>query len=244
MFWGLYIMKISLLKILGLLAGVVLIIVVFAHYHLWGYLSLEGFNHYHKQILLYEQHHVAGFTLGYILSYIILISCCIPGTILFDLLAGFIYGPIIGTVLVLGCYTCGAVLNFLLVRYFLKDILHQRFFHLRNVILRAGGMRRTAYNLIGLRFIPVVPFWLLNILAAVLEIPFVIFVITTFIGIIPTSVIYVLLGSGVRNQLAHTQVLSADILTDPKLWVPLIVLALFILLPNLLKMRKPRAKVS
>lgn len=222
-------------RLMGVGITALIIFMLFNHYGLWSYLSLDGFNRYHKQILEFEQEHVLSFTLIYVISYILLIACCIPGTILFDLLAGFIYGNILGTILVLSCYLSGAILNFILVRTLFKDALHQKFAHLRHIILRDGGRRRTAYNLIGLRFIPIIPFWLLNILAAILDIPLMTFIITTFIGIIPTSVIYVMIGNGVRSQFAKDSTVSLDILTNPELWIPLILLALLIIIPNLYK---------
>ncbi|AUR51588.1 TVP38/TMEM64 family protein [Aquella oligotrophica] len=222
-------------RLLGIGISALVIYMLFNHYGLWSYLSLDGFNHYHQQILEFEQKHVISFTLIYILSYIVLIACCIPGTILFDLLAGFIYGTVLGTPIVLVSYLSGAILNFILVRTLFKDVLHQKFSHLRHIVLRDGGRTRTAYNLIGLRFIPIIPFWLLNILAAILDIPLVTFIITTFIGIIPTSVIYVMIGNGVRSQLAENAKVSLDVLTNPELWIPLVLLALLIIIPNLYK---------
>lgn len=222
-------------RLLGIGISALVIYMLFNHYGLWSYLSLDGFNHYHQQILEFEQKHVMGFTVIYVISYIILIACCIPGTILFDLLAGFIYGTVLGTPIVLVSYLSGAVLNFILVRTLFKDVLHQKFSHLRHIVLRDGGRKRTAYNLIGLRFIPIIPFWLLNILAAILDIPLITFITTTFIGIIPTSVIYVMIGNGVRSQLAVNAKVSLDVLTNPELWVPLVLLALLIIIPNLYK---------
>lgn len=222
-------------RLLGIGISALVIYMLFNHYGLWSYLSLDGFNHYHQQILEFEQKHVISFTLIYILSYIVLIACCIPGTILFDLLAGFIYGTVLGTPIVLVSYLSGAILNFILVRTLFKDVLHQKFSHLRHIVLRDGGRTRTAYNLIGLRFIPIIPFWLLNILAAILDIPLITFIITTFIGIIPTSVIYVMIGNGVRSQLAENAKVSLDVLTNPELWIPLVLLALLIIIPNLYK---------
>lgn len=222
-------------RLLGIGISALVIYMLFNHYGLWSYLSLDGFNHYHQQILEFEQKHVISFTVIYIISYIILIACCIPGTILFDLLAGFIYGTVLGTPIVLVSYLSGAILNFILVRTLFKDVLHQKFSHLRHIVLRDGGRKRTAYNLIGLRFIPIIPFWLLNILAAILDIPLITFIITTFIGIIPTSVIYIMIGNGVRSQLAANAKVSLDVLTNPELWIPLVLLALLIIIPNVYK---------
>lgn len=227
----------NLYKIIGLLLAATIIAIIFKRYDLSLYLSLDGFNRYHQQILDFEQKHLLEFTFVYIISYIVLIACCIPGTILFDLLAGFIYGPFIGFLLVIFCYLTGAVVNFLLVRYLLHDLLHKRFSHLHHLIVSGnGGMKSAAYNLIALRFIPVIPFWVLNILAAVLGIPLSVFAITTFIGIIPSSFIWVLIGSGVRSHMAEHQVLTMAIFADPKFWVPLLVLTLMVLIPNLIKM--------
>jgi uncharacterized membrane protein YdjX (TVP38/TMEM64 family) len=228
-------MKRNLFKLFGLLIVLAVLFGIFERYHLWVYLSLDGFNRYHDQILHFERHHIVEFTLIYIVSYIVLIACCIPGTILFDLLAGFIYGPVIGSLLVIFCYLSGALINFSLVRFLLYDLMHKRFCHLRSVIFKDNNIRSAAINLIGLRFIPVIPFWLLNILAAVVRIPFSIFALTTFIGIIPTSVIYVMIGNGVRYQLQYHQPLTAQSLANPRLLLPLVLLGLLIVIPNIIK---------
>jgi uncharacterized membrane protein YdjX (TVP38/TMEM64 family) len=230
-------------KIIGLLIAATIIAIVFKHYNLSLYLSIDGFNRYHQQILDFEQNHLLEFTFVYIISYIALIACCIPGTILFDLLAGFIYGPTIGFLLVIICYLIGAIVNFLLVRYLLHDLLHKRFSHLKYLIMSGnGGMKRAAYNLIALRFIPVIPFWVLNILAAVLGIPFSVFALTTFVGIIPSSLIWVLIGDGVRSHMAEHQMLTTEIFTDLRLWAPLVVLTLMVMIPNLIKIYRNKNK--
>ena len=240
-------MKKNLFKLFGLLLVVSILIGLFQRYDLWIYLSLDGFNHYHDRILHFEQHHIAEFTVIYIISYVALIACCIPGTILFDLLAGFIYGPIIGSFLVIFCYAGGAFINFTLVRFLLFDLMHRHFCHLRNIISNGSGsdnMRSIAWNLIGLRFIPVIPFWVLNILAAIIRVPFTVFAITTVIGIIPTSVIYVLIGNGVRDQFRHNIPLSAQSLADPKLLLPLVGLGVLIIIANIFKNKRKKARLA
>lgn len=228
-------MKKKLFKLFIFILLAVICAVLFERLHLYLYLNLDSFNRYHNEILEFEQQHMFEFTVGYIISYIVLIACCVPGTIVFDLIAGFVYGPFIGTFMVLGCYLFGAILNFLLARFLLKDMFKRRFGHLQHLVLNERGMQATALNLIGLRFIPVIPFWVLNILAAVLEIPFLIFVVTTFIGIIPTSIVYVLIGHGVRDHLRSNQPITMEMLAEPKLWVPMFLLALLILIPNLVR---------
>ena len=116
-------MKKKLFKIFIFVLLAFIFAVIFERLHLYMYLNLDSFNRYHNKILDFEQLHMFEFTTAYILSYIVLIACCIPGTIVFDLIAGFIYGPFVGTFMVLFCYLSGAILNFLLARFLLKDIL-------------------------------------------------------------------------------------------------------------------------
>lgn len=222
-------------KILTFVSSLVILIFLYNHYNLSEYLSLTGFNKYHEIILNFARHYPDEFVISYICIYIVLIAACIPGTILLDLIAGFIYGPYVGTILVVLSYLCGAVINFSLVRFLFKDIFHRKFAHLRYIIFSEESYSRTILNLIGLRFIPVIPFWLLNILSAILEIRLIIFVITTFLGIIPTSIIYVVIGNTVRNEFANNQQLTTDILTNPKLWLPLLLLILPIVFLNIYK---------
>lgn len=234
-------MKKNVYKFGAFLLVIAIIVLLVKRYHLFAYLNLEGFNLYRQQILAFEQTHRIEFTVGYIISYVVLIAACIPGTILFDLLAGFIFGSIIGSFMVIFSYLFGAVLNFLLVKFLFKDLLTHKFGHLRHVVAKDDNLKSAAINLIGLRFIPVIPFWLLNILAAILDIPLKLFVLTTFIGIIPTSIIYVLIGSGVREELSLDKPLTMDVISNPKLWIPLIALGLIILIPNIVRnIRKRR----
>lgn len=214
---------------------IAVIVVLFERLHLYLYLNLDGFNQYHQQVLAYEEENTLVFIIGYIISYIVLIAACIPGTILFDLLAGFLFGPVAGSFIVIGSYLSGAVVNFLLVKFFFKEFLTHKFGHLRHVVDKGGDSRAMSLNLIGLRFIPVIPFWLLNILAAILNIRLQTFIFTTFIGIIPTSIIYVLIGHGVRTSINDNHPLTMSTISNPELWAPLIMLGLIILIPNIIR---------
>ncbi|MDD3266699.1 MAG: VTT domain-containing protein [Burkholderiales bacterium] len=232
--------KNNVFKIFGFILTVAIIIFLFEYCHLSAYLSIDGFNHYNQQILAFEEKHIIQFILIYVISYIVLIAICIPGTILFDLLAGFLFGIYLGSLLVIFSYLIGATCNYLLARFFLRDFISQKFGHLKDIIIKNGDQKALIRNLIGLRFIPAIPFWLLNILSAVLDIPLKVFIWTTFIGIIPTSVIYVMIGHGVRDGMKQNRGVSVDMLTNPKMWLPLILLAALLIVPNIVKRFKSK----
>ncbi|MCC2625858.1 MAG: hypothetical protein K0R14_1731 [Burkholderiales bacterium] len=230
-------MKQGLLKIGILLLVIAFFIAVVKYYHLNDYLSLEGFNNYRNRIIGYEINHPAIFIMGYVVLYIALIIVCIPGTILFDLIAGFVFGYYFGTLIVIFCYGIGSFLNFLLVRYFFKNLLAHRFSRFKTLI-HGSGRHGLLINLIGLRLIAVIPFWILNIVAALLNINARTFLISTLIGILPSTIIYVVIGGGVREMLNKGQPLTTELLMNPKIWVPVFIMAIIIMLPNIIKYYK------
>jgi uncharacterized membrane protein YdjX (TVP38/TMEM64 family) len=94
---------------------------------------------------------------------------------------------------------------------------------------------RTSLNLIGLRCIPLIPFWVLNIVAAMVGISLRLFILTTAIGILPITFLYVWLGAQVREHLEGQTLLSGKMFADPKLWLPFAGLAILLLLPSIIK---------
>ncbi|MCC2644619.1 MAG: hypothetical protein K0R49_476 [Burkholderiales bacterium] len=227
-------MKRSIFKISVLVLIIALFAIVAKHYHLNHYLSLQGFNNYRHEIMRLKVAYPIKFSLVFVVSYIILIILCIPGTILFDLIAGFVFGYYLGTTLAVLSYGIGAFLNFLLVRYFFKNMLANKFTKFKSLV-HGSGRYGLLMNLIGLRLIIVIPFWILNIVAALLNINARTFLISTLIGILPSTLIYVIIGNGVRDMLNTNHALTSDLLTDPKVWLPIFAMAILILLPNIIK---------
>lgn len=177
------------------------------------------------------------FIVEYMLIYILLISCCMPGTILFDLLAGFLFGIYWGTLLTVVTYLIGATVNFLIIRYVFKGLFIGKFTKFKKLV-KGSKPKYLFFNLASLRLIPVIPFWALNIASALVDVGLVTFTLSTLLGIIPTSFIYAMIGDGVHQTLAKHQHLSPHILTDPKIWLPLICIAALMLLPNFIKRKR------
>ena len=226
-----------IIKLSILIAVILLFIAVINYYHINDYLSLKGFNNYHNQLMSFETRHPYEFIAIYVVIYIVLIALCIPGTILLDLIAGFVFGSIFGSIIVILSYSVGSLLNFLLIRFFFKDMLVDRFDKFK-AIIHGSGNYGLLVNLIGLRLIAVIPFWILNIAAAILNVKLSTFLISTIIGIIPSSIIYAVIGAGVHDTFLMQQELTTDALLNPKIWLPVIFMAILLLLPNFIKLYK------
>jgi uncharacterized membrane protein YdjX (TVP38/TMEM64 family) len=102
-------------------------------------------------------------------------------------------------------------------------------------LIHGTGRYGLLINMIGLRLIAVIPFWILNIVAALLNIKSSTFLISTLIGIIPSTIIYVVIGDGVRDALNSPHGITPEVLINPKIWMPIIIMAILLMLPNIIK---------
>ncbi len=87
---------------------------------------------------------------------------------------------------------------------------------------------------------PLFPFWVVNLAAAVGGIRLVAFVPATALGIIPASFVLSSIGSGVGGILAAGRTPDLSVLFAPRIILPLVGLAFLSLLPVLWR-RRPGA---
>src|SRR5579859_1737288 len=114
----------------------------------------------------------------FILAYAGLVALSVPGSVLFTLAGGFLFGPLLGTAYTLIGATSGATLVFLAARAGLAGLAA------RGPWVRRfeNGFRRNGLNyLLVLRLIPVVPFWLLNLVAGAIGLKLRVFLLGTFV---------------------------------------------------------------
>ena len=91
--------------------------------------------------------------------------------------------------------------------------------------------------LLALRLVPLFPFWIVNLAAAVAEIRLAVFVPATLIGIAPASFILSSIGAGVGTILAEGKTPDLSVLFSAHILLPLAGLALLSLLPTVFRRR-------
>ena len=149
---------------------------------------------------------------------------------------GLLFGTPIGTLLVIFSATLGASLIFLAVRMALVDLINAT--TLKWVKILKHGFQANAFNyLLFLRLIPLFPFWIINIVPALLNIRLKTYVFATLIGITPASAVYVSLGNGLKNILTLTleDEPKLNIIFIPEIILPIILLAFLAIVPVLYK---------
>ncbi len=144
----------------------------------------------------------------------------LPGSSLLPLLAGSVFGLFWGTVLVSVTSTIAATLEFLAARYLLRDAIQSRFSS--NVrAFNAGIEKEGAYYLFALRFMPFVPFLIINLVMGLIPIKTLTYIGISLVGLLASSAVYVNVGT----ELGRLDSLSS--LLSPSLIVSFTILGFF-----------------
>lgn len=209
----------------------------FFYFHLYEYLTFTSLKQHRSWLLqLTEQHYLAAVLL-YMAIYIVAVAVSVPGATILTLAGGFLFGVIFGTVYVVISATIGATLLFLAVRSALGEWLANKAEGWLKKMER--GFQENAFNyLLVLRLVPLFPFWIVNIVPALLNIRLRTFISATFLGIVPGSLVYVAVGSGLSSLFAANQTPNLKIIFAPNILLPLIGLAVLAVLPILYKRYK------
>jgi uncharacterized membrane protein YdjX (TVP38/TMEM64 family) len=163
---------------------------------------------------------------GYIAIYGVLVALSVPGAAVLTIAGGFLFGAWIGALCAVIGATLGATALFIAARAGLGGLAQRAG---RFVGKLEAGFRADAFNyLLVLRLVPIFPFWLVNLVPAVVGVRLATFVLATLLGIIPGSFVYASLGSGLGSLVEEPDL---AIVFEPKVLLPVIGLAILALLP-------------
>lgn len=131
----------------------------------------------------------------FITIYIVATVLLIPGTIL-TLGAGFVFGVIKGSVLVSIASTLGATAAFLVGRYFVRGWVAEQIERQPKFKAIDEAVAKDGWKIVGLtRLSPIFPFNFLNYAFSVTQVSLQDYVLASWIGMMPGTVMYVYFGS-------------------------------------------------
>ncbi len=216
-------------RFLPLLVLALAIIVVFAS-GLHEYLSFEALREHRETLLQLVADNAVVAPLAFILIYAGVIALSIPGGAVLTIASGFLFGIWLGSLYVVIGATAGATAVFLIAKTALGDALRakagpwlQR--------MEAGFQENALNYLLVLRLIPIFPFWLVNLVPAFLGVGLGTYVVGTFFGIIPGSLVFASVGNGLGSVFDAGETPDLGIIFKPEIIGPIIGLALLALLP-------------
>ena len=201
------------------------------------YLSFESLGQNRDWLLRLRDAHYLLTALAFMAVYILVVVTSLPGALIMTLTGGFLFGLFPGVFYNILAATFGATLLFLAVRAgFGREVAARSEAQGGAVARLQSSLRQNeVWVLLTMRLIPVLPFFISNIVPAFVGVRSWAFAITTFVGIIPAGLIYASIGAGLGEVFARGEVPQLNALLRPEFSLPLIGLAALSALPLVIK---------
>lgn len=176
---------------------------------------------------------------GYALAYAVMITVVPPSGTVMTLAGGFMFGWIYGGVSVVFGATLGATILFFAARTAFGEVLRGR---TGSAVqrMRDGFERNAVSYMLFLRLVPVFPFFIVNLAPAFLGVSLRVFVLTTFIGIVPGTFVYASLGAGLGELIGEDSI-DLGLIFEPRYLLPILGLAVLALVPIVIKKVRERS---
>lgn len=228
------------------LALVGLLIAGFAAFFAFGldrYVSFESLRGNREMLLAFVARNGVWAVLLFGVVYAAVVAFSLPGGALMTMTAGFLFGWLGGGAIVVVSATVGATCLFLIARTAVGGYLEAR----AGPFLRKmeDGFQENALSyLLVLRLIPLFPFWLVNLVPALLGVPTLTYICATFFGIIPGTFVYASVGNGLGALFDAGGSTDDLVMTifQPQFLAPLVGLAALAVLPVIYKKLQRRRK--
>ena len=209
-------------------------LVAFFLFELDAYLSFEALRDHRQILVAWRSDHFFLLVASFIALYGLMVAISVPGAVWMTISGGFLFGTVTGTAASVVGATLGAVALFLAARYVLGDTLRAKAGP--TVRKMEAGFRENALSyLLVLRLVPLFPFWLVNLVPALLGVTLKTFLCATFFGIIPGSLVFTLVGNGLGSLLDAGEAPDLDIFFKPEILLPIAGLVVLSLIPVIYK---------
>jgi len=199
------------LRKVALLIAVLLGIVAFFALDLNRYFSLDFLKESQARFAELRQTQPLQLAAGFFLIYVAVTALSLPGATIVTLAGGAIFGLGWGLLLVSFASSIGATLAFLTARFLLRDSVQSRFGQ-RLADMDKGIQKDGAFYLFTLRLIPVVPFFVINLLMGLTKMKAWTFYWVSQLGMLAGTAVYVNAGTQLGQIESLQGILSPGLL--------------------------------
>ena len=190
-------------------------------------LSFDMLARHRDALLAFRDAHYLGAVLVFLAAYVGIVTLSLPGGTVATLTGGFLFGLFPGVLYNVAAAGTGAVLVFLAARTGFGTALARK--------LEAAGGRTTRLTtalrenewsvLFLMRLVPLVPFFVANLIPAFVGTSLERFAVSTFVGIIPGALVFTSVGAGLGEVFARGEAPDLGIIFTPTVLLPLLGLA-------------------
>ena len=216
------------------------IIAILNYTGFFSIININLINQNHNYILNFIENNFYLASLLFVFIYVIAVIFSIPGAWLITVSGGYLFGWQIGGFLAVMGATIGACIIFLMAKNLLRNFFSKKIINKKSILKKIeNGLKHDAfYYLLFMRLMPIFPFVFVNIVPALLGIRFNIYAVTTFIGIMPGTFVYALLGEGTNEIFLSGNISSFESYDSFKIIIGLSGLSILSLLPIFIKYLK------
>lgn len=194
-----------------------------------SYLSLEHITQNAERLELMVEQNYLQTVLIYILLFAFVILLVLPGFPPLTMVGGFLFGMFYGSLYALIGSFLGSIVSFFGIKFLLQKSLEKKYEHRLASFQKSIARSGTANTLLVLHFLTVIPFFIINTLAALSNISTFTFIWTTIVGSIPLLLLYAFAG-----QQLHAISSVGDIFSGPVILL-FIVLLIISISPMIIK---------
>ena len=202
-------------------------------------ITFDDFISNRDQILAFRDSNLIVSVMIFMLMYISVVTFSIPGATILSVTGGFIFGLEVGLILNILSATIGATFLFLAVRLGFGNLLTTFEKGSAKFSDLIEQLKINEINiLLLLRLIPVVPFFIANILPAIAGVSLKNFFWTTFLGIIPGGFVFTLIGANAGDFFDRGEAPDSTVFWSFEFLGPLICLIILVALPMFFKVAR------
>ena len=150
------------------------------------------------------------FMFAYFVVYVVLTTLSLPVALMLGLLSGFIFDLYSAIILISFASSFGATAAMLISRYLISDYINRRFSNEISLINNEVN-EHGAYYLFALRMSPIFPFFVINAAFGLTKIKTLTFYLISQLGMLPGTIIIILIGSELNDFLIKGSPFSIDL---------------------------------
>lgn len=216
---------------------VILIVAVLGAVMLRDYLTFDTLRDNREALVAFRDANFLATMLCFMAVYVVIVAFSLPGATVATLTGGFLFSIFPGALFNVTAATIGATLIYMAARWGAGERLAARMDASEGAVKRIKeGIDANQWEMLFLmRLVPAVPFFVANLVPALVGVPLRRFVISTFIGIIPGAVVYTSVGAGLGEVFERGQSPDLGIIFEPRILLPILGLCALAALPIVLK---------
>ncbi len=215
----------------------ILVAAVLGFIFLRDYISFDALRDNREALIAFRDANYALTVSLFIVAYIVIVAFSLPGATIATLTGGFLFATFPGVLFNITGATLGAICIFLAARWGLGEKLAARMETSEGTVKKIkDGIDENQWSMLFLiRLVPAVPFFVANLIPALVGVPLSRFAISTFLGIIPGGLVYTSVGAGLGEVFARGETPNLGIIFEPQILLPILGLCLLAALPIAIK---------